>query len=179
MTWTAPEPAPYAKPPRVAGERESLEGWLDAHRQVVRWKCAGLTEEQLKTPANPPSTLTLLGLVRHLADCERWWFQKIAAGRDVGDVYFTPERPDADFDDYADADPSADLATFDREVADARSAVAGLDLDHVVRHPDSGNELNLRWIYLHMIEEYARHNGHADFLRERLDGRTGDFPDGD
>lgn len=176
MTWTAPEPPTYIRPPRVGDERSSLEGWLDAHRQVLRWKCAGLTEEQLKTPANPPSTLTLLGLLRHLAECERWWFQQIAAQGDVPDLYARPDRPDADLDDYADADPAADLAIFDREVADARGAVAGLSLDHVVSHRESGSELNLRWVYLHMIEEYARHNGHADFLREQLDGRTGDFP---
>ena len=177
MTWTAPEPQTYVKPPRVAGEREALEGWLDAHRQVLLWKCAGLTEGQLKTPANPPSTLTLLGLVRHLADCERWWFQQVAAGRDVPDLYCTPEHPDADLDDYADADAAAELATFEQEVRDARAAIADLPLDHVIRHPESGNELDLRWIVIHMIEEYARHNGHADFLREQLDGVTGDFPD--
>jgi hypothetical protein len=175
MTWTAPQTT-YVKPVRVGGEREQLESWLDAHRRTLLWKCSGLDEQQLKAPANPPSTLTLLGLVRHLADCERWWFQKIAAGRDVPDLYCTDEAPDADLDDYADSDAEGDLATFEREVTAAREATAELSLDDVVRHPESGRELNVRWIYVHMIEEYARHNGHADFLREQLDGATGDFP---
>ncbi|KQX70099.1 DinB family protein [Angustibacter sp. Root456] len=174
MTWTAP-PAEYATNLLTGTEREQLESWLDTHRQTLLWKCEGLTEQQLKTPASPPSTLTLLGLVRHLADCERWWFQKIAAGLDVPDLYGTDDDPDADLDAYAAADAAADLETFRQEVVAAREATAGLSLDHVVRSP-RGNDMNLRWIYVHMIEEYARHNGHADFLREQLDGTTGDFP---
>ncbi|GAB7050607.1 DinB family protein [Catenuloplanes indicus] len=172
--WTAPV-IERASEPFVAPERQMLEGWLDWHRQTLLTKCAGLTAEQLKTASVEPSILTLLGLVRHMAEVERWWFRVFTGvAPDLEDIYCTPEQRDGDFENVADADAERDFATFIAETEEARAAVKGVDLDHIYRHPTNGTEKNLRWIYVHMIEEYARHNGHADFLRERIDGVTGD-----
>ncbi len=160
-------------------ENELLEGWLDEHRRALVWKCAGLSEAQLKLAADPPSSLTLLGLVRHMADNERWWFSRWAARLDVPDLYASDEPggdPDGDFHGVPDADPAADLASFAAEVLASKAATTDLDLDAVVTSP-RGRPMSVRWIFLHMIEEYARHNGHADLLREHLDGMTGDFPE--
>jgi hypothetical protein len=174
MTWRAPE-VPGRATARVGSERELLETWLDAHRRALLWKCAGLTADQLKTAANPPSTLTLLGLVRHMADNERWWFTHHAAGLPLVDLYSTADHPDGDLDGVPGADAVADLAAFEAEAAASKTATAGLDLNQEVRS-EAGQPLSVRWVFLHMIEEYARHNGHADLLRERVDGMTGDFP---
>ena len=159
------------RPPTVAGEREMLESWLDFHRDTLVWKCVGLSDKQLKRRACPPSTLTLLGLVRHMNEVEAGWF-----GRFVGEperVYSTDEWPDADFDDLDNADVAEDFAAFARQCVRSRERAAGRGLDEtfINRH---GKEVSLRWIYLHMIEEYARHNGHADLIREAIDGFTGD-----
>jgi uncharacterized damage-inducible protein DinB len=173
MTWTAPETV-RTEEPVTGDERTILEGYLDWHRQTLLFKCAGLTAEQLKRPAVEPSNLTLLGLVRHMAEVERSWFRSRAAGLDIGNLYCTEENLDGDFDDIADADAEQDFATFLSECDLARAAVADLPLEHVFRHPRRGYDMSLRWVYVHMIEEYARHNGHADLLRERIDGVTGD-----
>ncbi|WP_262281432.1 DinB family protein [Micromonospora sp. MA102] len=176
MTWRAPE-IDRSHEPYVGDERTMLEGWLDYHRDTLLHKCAGLTAEQLRTASVEPSTLTLLGLVRHLADVERWWFRIRAAGQDLPGLYAGDEDPDADLNAVADADPEAAFATFRAEVEAARGAVADLPLDHTfarTRRDGRGDEMNLRWVYVHMIEEYARHNGHADLIRERIDGVTGD-----
>jgi hypothetical protein len=171
MTWTTPE-ITRTRPLR-ADERGSLEGWLAFHRQTLLLKCAGLTAAQLKTRSIEPSSLSLLGLVRHMAEVERWWFRRCFAGEQIGDLFCSEQRPDGDFDDVDDADAETDLLAFDREVKLADQAAAGRALDETFVS-GLGHELDLRWIYLHMIEEYARHNGHADLLRERIDGVTGD-----
>ncbi len=171
--WTAPA-AERADPDHVAAERRALEQWLDYHRDTLLTKCAGLTAGQLKERAVPPSNLSLLGLVRHMADVERGWFRQCAAREDVPDLYWTETDRDADFNDIDAADAEADLDTYRREVVAARKAVADKGLDDVVSHPQARADRDIRWIYLHMIEEYARHNGHADLLRERTDGVTGD-----
>jgi uncharacterized damage-inducible protein DinB len=176
MTWTAPEVIRVTEP-YVGDERTMLDGWLDYHRQTLLLKCAGLTAEQLKTASVEPSNLTLLGLVRHMAEVERWWFRRRFAGQDVGDLYCSEASPDGDFDDIETADAAADFATFETEVDLVRKAAAGRDLDEtfVRRRRDGRTDvMNLRWVYVHMIEEYARHNGHADLIRERIDGATGD-----
>jgi uncharacterized damage-inducible protein DinB len=174
MTWTAP-PVTRAPAPHIGDERTLLEGWLDYQRQTLLLKCAGLTAEQLKTASVAPSHLSLLGLVRHLAYVERVWFRRGAAGQDVPNLYCTEERPDTDFEDVAGADAEADVAAFWAEVAAARAAVADRSLeDSFQGYRDGGTHtFTLRWAYLHMIEEYARHNGHADLLRERVDGAIG------
>lgn len=174
MTWTAPD-ITRTPAPDLGDERTMLEGWLDHHRQTLLRKCAGLTAEQLKTASVEPSGLTLLGLVRHMADVERWWFRKNFLGEDVPDLYYTHTDIDADFNAIADADAEADFAIFQREVELCRAAVAGHSLDETyLSLGRKRREQNLRWVYVHMIEEYARHNGHADLIRERIDGVTGD-----
>ena len=171
--WTAPE-VKRTDPDMVAAERKALEQWLDYHRDTVLIKCAGLTAAQLKHRAVPPSDLSLLGLVRHLADVERGWLRQCAAREDVPDLYYTKANPQADFDDIEAADAETELETYRQEVVAARKAVAGMSLDEIVPFPWGGPDRELRWIYLHLIEEYARHNGHADLIRERIDGVTGD-----
>jgi Protein of unknown function (DUF664) len=173
MAWTAPHVA-RTDPPQVAGEREALDGWLDYHRDTLLFKCQGLTGEQLARRAVAPSSLSLLGLVRHMAEVERSWFRRRFGGdQELGDLYCSPEQPDGDFDDAQPDGAEEAFATFGQECALARQAVAGRGLDETFIHPRHGL-FDLRWIYIHMIEEYARHNGHADILREQIDGVTGD-----
>jgi hypothetical protein len=176
MIWTAPLIDPDRDRPfdaYTADERALLDAYLDYHRQTLLWKCSGLTEEQLKTASVEPSNLTLLGLVRHLAEVERGWFRKWVAGLPVDPIYCSDANPDGDFDDVAGADAQADLARYVQECQAAREAVADLSLDFTFLSRRS-RQLSLRWVYLHMIEEYARHNGHADLIRERIDGTTGE-----
>jgi hypothetical protein len=161
------------EPRTVAGERSMLEEWLDYHRATLRLKCAGLDDEQLRRRSCEPSSLSLLGLVRHLTDVERGWFLRGVAGRAAAQVpplYFSDEDPDGDFDNVGSADPAAGFAAYEQAIAEARAATAGADLDATF---GTGKPHSVRWVYLHMIEEYARHNGHADLLRERIDGATG------
>jgi len=162
-----------ARPAQNADEREMLTGWLEHHRGVLIWKCQDLTAEQLRQRAVPPSTLSLLGLVRHMAQVERGWFRQVFLGEDVPDLY---DREDADFDDVDQADPAEAFAAFERECAASRQVVAqASSLDVLSKHASerTGLPWSLRWIVTHMIEEYARHNGHADLLRESVDGTTG------
>jgi uncharacterized damage-inducible protein DinB len=173
MAWTAPGIA-REKAPYVAVEREMLEGWLDFHRQTLLGKCAGLTAEQLKQAASPPSNLTLLGLVRHMAEVERAWFRRRVAGEDVPSLYASDDDYNADFNQVGSADAETDLTAYTREVEEARKAVTGRGLDETFFHAYQKADVSVRWVYVHMIEEYARHNGHADLLRERIDGTTGD-----
>ena len=174
MTWTAP-PVERAEPGRLVGERAALEQWLDFHRATLLAKCTGLTDEQLKLRSVAPSGLSLLGLVRHMTDVERGWFRLHAAGEELSFRYEDPDDPDAEFNQLEDADSESDLRAFVNECQAARDAVATVSLEHVVasrgHHPERTR--NVRWIYMHMIEEYARHNGHADLLRECADGATG------
>jgi uncharacterized damage-inducible protein DinB len=173
MTWTAPDVS-RVEPPETGDERSSLDGFLDYHRQTLLWKCSGLTAEQLKRRSVGTTALSLLGLVRHLAEVERSWFRRRFAGEDVDDIYPSAENPDADLLDLDGADAESDYATYLAEVEACRKAVAGRGLDETFMHPRRGIEMSLRWIYLHMIEEYARHNGHADLIREAIDGATGE-----
>jgi DNA mismatch repair protein MutH len=172
MTWIPPQ-IDRIEPAVLADESTTMRGFLSYHRQTLLWKCQGLTAEQLKTAAVPPSTLTLLGLVRHLAEVERSWFRRRLGATDLPWIYCTDERPDGDFDDVAGADPEADFATYHAEVAAADAVAAGLPLETTFVSRQ-GNTLSLRWLYAHMIEEYARHNGHADLLREAIDGAVGE-----
>lgn len=171
--WTAPA-VERVDPPRVADERTSLDAWLDYHRATLLSKCAGLTAGQLKQRAVPPSSMSLLGLVRHLAEVERSWFQRRVAGRDVPFIYSdVVTNLDGAFDDVDAANAADDLACLEREIEAARDVVRGRSLDETFFHARLEVDMDVRWVYVHMIEEYARHNGHADLLRERIDGRTG------
>jgi hypothetical protein len=161
--------------PDTGSERALLEAMLDFHRGTLRWKCAGLTSDQLVARALPTTSLTLVGLARHLAENEQWWFRRQAAQLDLADIYCSEDVPDGDFDLVDPVTAYDDLARLDAEIAASRAAVAGLDLDHTFVGPGQRAEpMNLRFVYLHMIEEYARHNGHADLLREAIDGLTGE-----
>ena len=173
MTWIAPE-VERTEPPLTAGEREALEGRLEYHRATLLWKCQGLTGEQLAGRAVSPSPMSLLGLVRHMAEVERAWFQRRLAGNPgLALLYCSDEHPDGDFDFAEPGGAEADFATFARECGQARAIAAGRPLAETFAST-RGDVMDLRWLYLHMIEEYARHNGHADLLRERVDGVTGD-----
>jgi uncharacterized damage-inducible protein DinB len=173
MTWSAPE-VHREDPPNVADERAAVTGWLRFHRETLLTKCAGLDADRLKQASVPPSNLTLLGLVRHMTEVERSWFRRRFAGEQVDPLYYTQAQPDGDFENVADADAEHDYAAYLAECRASDAAAAGHDLDETFVHPRLQAEMDLRWIYLHMIEEYARHNGHADLLRERIDGVVGD-----
>ena len=172
--WTAPQ-VERIEPALILGERQALEARLDFHRDTLLRKCAGLTAGQLKERAVLPSRLSLLGLVRHMTEVERGWFRMHAGNTDLPFPY-DPDQTGQDFEALDDADAAANIEAFKQEVEHARAAVAGKRLDDVVPshgdHPERTRDI--RWIYLHMIEEYARHNGHADLIRERIDGLTGD-----
>jgi hypothetical protein len=141
----------------------------------LRWKCAGLTADQLAVRPVESSTLSLLGLVRHMAEVERSWFRRRFAGRsDLTELFCTEEYPDGDFDLTDAATAGEDFAVYVEECSAADDAARGRPLDETFVHPRTGGRMDLRWIYIHMIEEYARHNGHADLIRELIDGVTGD-----
>ena len=150
-----------------------LEAWLDFHRQTLLAKCAGLTADQLKERAAPPSALSLLGLVRHMAEVERGWFRRRVNSEDIDFQFSSEDDPDGEFDHVETADAERDFAAYQAEIEAARLAAAGHDLDETFYHTQREADMSVRWVYLHMIEEYARHNGHADLLRERTDGSTG------
>jgi Protein of unknown function (DUF664) len=170
--WSAPEITRRPEPV-IASERDSLEDWLDYHRDTLRLKCAGLSGKQLAQRSCEPSSLSLLGLVRHMSEVERSWFRRRFAAQTVDTLYCPDNDPDGDFDNVDPAMAETDFATFDTEIALAREVCVSHALEETFR-TGRGNTLDLRWIYVHMIEEYARHNGHADLLRERIDGVTGD-----
>ncbi|MEP7054507.1 MAG: DinB family protein [Actinomycetota bacterium] len=155
-----------------------LDGWLDYHRGTLLWKCEGLTPEQLCERSVPPAIMSLAGLVRHMADVERNWFQRTLAGEDAPGLFWSDEPgsdPDGDFTAAAPESVAADFEVYRGEVARARAnAAAVTSLAAIGKRKRHGEDISLRWIYTHMIEEYARHNGHADFLRERIDGAVGD-----
>ncbi len=170
MTWRAPE---ITRPggSLVAGEHEMLRGLLGWHRATLLHKCAGLTGEQLAARSVPPSDLSLLGLIRHVAEVERTWFRQRFAGEPVDGVYYREKRDGSDLRDTESARAEEDYARLVEEQRLAGEAVATASLDDTFTH--GGETYSLRFTYLHMIGEYARHNGHADLLRERVDGTTG------
>ncbi|MFF3765215.1 DinB family protein [Streptomyces sp. NPDC001922] len=163
-------------PPTVADERTMLESWLEFHRETLAAKCAGLDEKQLREASAPPSILSLMGLVRHMADVERHWFRNILAGEAgaAQPLFWTDEDQDRDLRLTPDDSWEEAQEIWQREMGRAREAAAGRGLDDIgAGEHHSGKTFSLRWIYVHMIEEYARHNGHADLIRERIDGSTG------
>ncbi|GII91541.1 DinB family protein [Sinosporangium siamense] len=160
-------------PPYIADERTMLDKWLDWHRETLAVKCAGLSEEQLRERSAPPSSMSLLGLVRHMAHVERVWFRIVLIGEDIPRLYKAPDDSDADFNRVDEASTEEAFTTWREEIAHARRISAGLSLDAIGHAQHRGRECSHRWILVHMIEEYARHNGHADLLRERIDGAVG------
>jgi len=174
MIWTAPEISRATWPPAsmVQDERTLADQWLEFHRQTLLWKCGGLTEEQLKERNIQPSNISLLGLVRHMAEVERDWFRTRFAGQQPGYLYVSEDDMDAEFT-VEDADAESDFAAYDREIAAIRELLRHRDFDEVFLDPNRNAQMSLRWVYMIMIQEYARHNGHADLIRERIDGQTG------
>lgn len=164
------------EPPLHGPERESLTSWLQYHRDTLALKCEGLDPERLCRRSVPPSTMTLIGLVRHMAEVERSWFRRVLAGESdeqAGPIYYSADNRDGDFDDVDPATVDDAFATWRAECDRADVIAASLDLDDI-RRKRGGGEMSVRWVLTHMIEEYARHNGHADLLREAIDGTTGD-----
>lgn len=170
---------PTEKTPQ-ADERTTLLWFLDYYRRVLARKAEGLTDEQVRVAACPPSDMTLLGLIRHMADVERSWFQRGMLDDGVPPIFFGAAHPDGDDDgDFhppAEATIAEALEAYWREIAVANQVIAAeSSLDRVEqRHQPPRPQHSLRWILVHMIEEYARHCGHADLLREAIDGSVGD-----
>lgn len=157
-------------------ERTTLNGFLEEQRSTLAWKCQGLSDAQLKEPSAPPSRLSLLGLVRHMAEVERGWFRQTLSKEAIGDIWCSEEHRDAEFDDVADADVGEAFSSWAAECRKAREILEALPSLEVTFTTSHGEVLSVRWMVNHMIEEYSRHNGHADLLRQRIDGVTGDFP---
>lgn len=167
-----PVPEEPARTPRSGTEREVLLAQLEHKRAVLLRRVSGLSEEDLRrTPT--ASSLSLLGLLKHLAYVERWWFRAVFAGEDVA-FPWTEEDPDADFRPEPDETSQQIVALYFDEVERSRAIVAVADLDDAARAPRPGQPTNLRGVLVHMIQEVARHLGHADIIRESIDGTTGD-----
>ncbi|WP_349298221.1 DinB family protein [Pseudonocardia nematodicida] len=150
----------------------TLSAWLDFYRATLIAKCDGLTDDQLCTASVRPSSLTLLGLVRHLAAVERHWFREVLAGEDVPPLHGREAGTGHDGGIVLDGTGFAEArTTWDDEVARARAICAAAAPDAVGSL--DGNEVSLCWVLTHVTAEYARHAGHADLIRERIDGRTG------
>jgi hypothetical protein len=160
------------EPPFLLADRQMLEAWLEYHRTTLLLKCEGLDDAGRKARPVPSSLLSLHGLVRHLAEVERNWFRRVLLRQpDAPPIWFDPAIDDSELVPLDEADWDQDLAAWRAECASSRSAAAAHELDDTgIRR---GEPCSLRWIYVHMIEEYARHNGHADLIRELVDGQVG------
>jgi uncharacterized damage-inducible protein DinB len=160
------------EPGYLLGEREMLDRWLEFHRLTLLLKCEGLDDEQRKRRPVPTSRLSLHGLVRHMAEVERNWFHRcLLAEPELPSIWFDPAVDDSELVPLDDADWEADLRAWQNECQFSREAAASRGLDECGQR--RGKAVSLRWIYVHMIEEYARHNGHADLIRELVDGQVG------
>jgi uncharacterized damage-inducible protein DinB len=173
--WVDPEDDPRDTGTVAVGEKAILTEYLDRYRLTFEMKCEGLAPEQLASRSVPPSTMSLLGLVRHLARVEHHWARRALEGReDLARLYRTDDDPDLDFNG---ADGTEDVVaeaweSWRREVAHAREVYDRFD-DLGETFDYRGDPTEVRDIVVHMVEEYARHVGHADLLRECIDGRTG------
>ena len=166
-------------PQRMADERTTLLEFLDWYRATLLLKVSGLSDEQAREAAVPPSDLNLLGLLRHMADVERSWFRRRFVGLEVAPLYYGESSATGDEDGDLHPGPSDTVpeaqAAWQVEVDFARDVVSRNSLDAVAAWvPPGRSPFTLRWLLVHLIEEYARHCGHADLIRERIDGSTGD-----
>lgn len=177
--WVDPEDDPRETGASPVGERDTLLAYLRGYRLTLEMKCEGLTPEQLATRSVPPSTLSLLGLVRHLAKVEHSWFQRALQGRlDEPRPFWSATEPDLDFDGLEATEAGVEEAfrAWKEQVTRADSYLDTLTdeaMGAVVTFNSDGETTSVRDILVHMVEEYARHVGHADLLRECIDGRTG------
>ncbi len=164
---------PYTSPPKTGNERDTLIGFLNAQRALPLWKLDGLDEDQARRPMVESGT-SLLGLIKHLAWVELWWFASYVGGEDV-DFPWSEEDPDADWR----IEPDETIASITRLYIDAvgrADTVIAAAADLEVVGTKGSEPRSLRWVLTHMIDETARHAGHADILRELIDGTTGDYP---
>jgi uncharacterized damage-inducible protein DinB len=173
--WVDPDDDPRETGAELRDERATLTEYLRTYRLTLEMKCAGLDAGQMARRSVPPSTMSLLGLVRHMADGERTWFRRIMAGQDVPGLYRSADDREADWDG-AVPDPGVVARAWHdwrAEVSFAESFVSQASDLEICGTQINGNAISLREVLVHMIEEYARHCGHADLLRERIDGRVG------
>jgi hypothetical protein len=159
--------------PAIADERTTLTGFLDFQRATLERKCDGLTGGQLREQPFAPSQLSLLGIVRHMAEVERNWFRTVLEGREMETIFWPPLDWQRTWRDLDNASVEESFAVWRAECARSRQLVAAAPSLEVTGWR-RGEQIGLRWVLTHMIEEYARHNGHADLIRERLDGATGE-----
>ncbi|AXB48179.1 DinB family protein [Amycolatopsis albispora] len=161
-------------PPLRGDERETLRAYLDFHRATLEMKCDGLSTEELRRQSSPPSTLSLLGLVRHLAEVERTWFRRVINQETDLEFVWSPERDYQVAYDASNATREEAFEAWRAEVEHSRRIEReAASLDVTGYFPRWGEHVSLRLVMLHLIHEYARHNGHADFLREAIDGEVG------
>ena len=160
------------EPPYVLSERAMLDAWLEFHRATLLLKCEGLEDAARKHQPVPTSKLSLHGLIRHMAEAERGWFRRTLLCDDLAPwIFRDPAVEDSELAPLDDADWATDMAAWMAECDDSRATAAAHQLDDTGLR--KGQPCSLRWIYVHMIEEYARHNGHADLIRELIDGHVG------
>ena len=173
MTWIAPDVERSEDYPerRTEPEQEMLRDWLDWHRATLLRKCAGLDAAQLATRSVPPSNLSLLGLVRHMSDVERGWVRQAYRGEHMPDLYYRSVVPDADFEEAGPDGAEEDFERYRAECRAVDAALEGAELDDTFTTGEK--TISVRWMWQHLVEEYARHNGHADLIRQVIDGSAG------
>lgn len=160
-------------PAPVADERQALTESLEYYRRTFELKCSGLDPGRLSEQSVPPSTVSLRGLLRHLTGVERWWFRIQFAGEELDLLYYSEDDPEQDFT-ALDGDFDEEFSLWQSECARSREIVAASAPDDTGTRFSTGEPFTLRWLMLRMIGEYARHVGHADLVRERIDGETGE-----
>jgi hypothetical protein len=162
-------------PPFTGDDDTMLPPWLDYQRTTLLWKCELLDGDALVRRCVPPSGVSVLGIVRHMTIVEWHWFERVFAGASTPQPIATDHDVDADWNDLDPVGAMADIERFQRQCEVSRQIVAGAEsMDQRAAKARRGDTMALRWIMVHMIEEYARHNGHADFLRELIDGAVGE-----
>lgn len=164
-------PPPAGQPDSIGSERQVLEAFLDFHRQVLVSKVDGISENEARR-RRVPSKTTLAGLIKHMIGVERGWFQEVLGGRNPQDIGPNVGGGEESWDLAENETVSSLIKEYEQTCEQSRQTAARFALDDAVPEPDMG-QVSLRWIYVHMIEESARHVGHADILREQTDGASG------
>ena len=173
MTWIAPgvERSEDYPARRNEPEQDMLRDWLEWHRATLLRKCAGLDAQRLAERAVASSSISLLGLVRHMSDTERGWVRQTFRGEQIPDLYYRSDRPSADFEEAGPASAEQDYAIYLAECRAVDAALENTKLDDTFTFREQ--TISARWMWQHLVEEYARHNGHADLIREAIDGSAG------